>query len=61
LAGLIFDLHRSQAHEWMHRLQPILEETLGEKMVLPERKLTSLEAFLQRFPDVKRVMIDGTE
>ena len=61
LAGLLFDLHRSQAHEWMHRLQPILEQTLGEKMVLPECKLDSIEAFLQRFPDVKRVMIDGTE
>lgn len=61
LAGIIFDLHRSQAHEWMHRLQPILEETLGKKMVLPERKLDSIEAFLERFPGVKRVMIDGTE
>jgi hypothetical protein len=61
LAGLIFDLHRSQAHEWMHRLQPILEATLGQKMVLPERKLDSLESFLQRFPGVQRVMIDGTE
>jgi hypothetical protein len=61
LAGIIFDLHRSQAHEWMHRLQPILEETLGKKMVLPERKLDSIEAFLERFPEVKRVMIDGTE
>lgn len=61
LAGLIFDMHRSQAHEWMHRLQPILEQTLGEKLVLPERKLDSIEAFLQRFPEVKRVMMDGTE
>lgn len=61
LAGLIFEIHRSQAHEWMHRLQPILEETLGKKMVLPERKLDSIEAFLERFPGVKRVMIDGTE
>lgn len=61
LAGIIFDMHRSQAHEWMHRLQPILEETLGKKMVLPERKLDSIEAFLERFPEVKRVMIDGTE
>ena len=33
LAGIIFDLHRSQAHEWMHRLQPILEETLGKQLV----------------------------
>lgn len=61
LAGIIFDLHRSQAHDWMHRLQPLLEATLGEKLVLPERKLDSLEAFLERFPGVKRVMIDGTE
>ncbi len=61
LAGLIFEMHRSQAHEWMHRLQPILEETLGKKMVLPERKLDSMEAFFERFPALKRVMIDGTE
>ena len=61
LAGIIFDMHRSQAHDWMHRLQPILEETLGQKMVLPERKLDSTEAFLERFPGVERVMIDGTE
>lgn len=60
LAGLLFDIHRSQAHEWMHRLQPILEATLGQKMVLP-RKLDSLETFFQRFPEVQRVMIDGTE
>ena len=61
LAGIIFDLHRSQAHEWMHRLQSILEQTLGEKLVLPARKLDSLDAFFARFPEVKRVMIDGTE
>ncbi|MDZ4876863.1 MAG: hypothetical protein CLLPBCKN_006298 [Chroococcidiopsis cubana SAG 39.79] len=61
LAGIIFDLHRSQAHEWMHRLQPILEQTLGKQLALPERKLTSVEEFVVRFPEVERVMIDGTE
>ena len=61
IAGLLFDLHRSQAHEWMHRLQTLLETALGQKMVLPERKLDSIEAFLERFPGVKRVMIDGTQ
>lgn len=61
VAGLLFDIHRSQAHEWMHRLQKVLEAALGQKMVLPERKLDSIEAFLERFPGVKRVMIDGTE
>jgi hypothetical protein len=38
VAGLLFDMHRSQAHEWMHRLQKVLESALGQKMVLPERK-----------------------
>ena len=61
LAGFLFDLDRSQAHRWMHRLQPLLEETLGEKMALPQRKLTSLEEFVKAFPDVKRVILDRTE
>jgi hypothetical protein len=61
LAGILFDLDRSQTHEWMHRLQPVLEAALGQKKALPERKLRNIEAFLERFPGVERVMIDGTE
>lgn len=61
LAGCLFDLDRVQAHYWMHRLQPILEAALNEKMALPERKLSSIEEFMVRFPSVERVMIDGTE
>lgn len=61
LAGILFDLDRSQTHEWMHELQPVLEAALGEKRVLPERKLRSIDAFFERFPGVERVMIDGTE
>lgn len=57
----MFDLDRSQTHEWMHELQPILEAALGQEMVLPERKLRSMGAFLEQFPGVERVMIDGTE
>jgi hypothetical protein len=61
LAGLLFDIDRAQAHYWMHRLQLILEGALGEKKVLPERKINSIEEFLERFEGVERVMIDGTE
>ncbi|MCY6494616.1 transposase [Leptolyngbya sp. GGD] len=61
LAGILFDLDRSQTHEWMHELQPVLEAALGQEMVLPARKLRSIEAFLEMFPGVERVMIDGTE
>lgn len=61
VAGWLFDFDRSQAHRWMHRLQPILEVALGDKMALPERKLESIEQFLERYPEVTEVMIDGTE
>lgn len=61
LAGILFDLDRSQANRWLHRLQPILETALGQQLALPERKLESIEQFMARFPGVKRVMIDGTE
>jgi hypothetical protein len=56
VARLLFDMHRSQAYEWMHGLQQVLEAALGHKMVLPERRIDSVEASLERFPTVKRVM-----
>jgi hypothetical protein len=61
VVGVLFDLHRSRAHRWMLRLQPLLETVLAKKMVLPERKLESIEEFVARFPYAKEVMIDGTE
>lgn len=59
--GLLFELDRGRANRWVHRLQPILETVLGEKKALPERKIKTLEQFVQCFPDVKEVLIDGTE
>lgn len=61
LAGILFDLDRSQANRWMHRLQKVLEKALGRKMALPKRKLSSIEEFKESFPEVKRVILDGTE
>ena len=61
LAGILFDIDRSQAHYWVHRLQPILEVALGEKKVLPERQINSVQGFIERFPEVERVIMDGTE
>ena len=61
LASILFDIDRSQAHHWAHRLQPILEAALGEKKALPERQINSVQAFIERFPGVERVVMDGTE
>ncbi len=44
----MFNFDRSCAHDWVHRLLPILETALGEKQVLPERKLRSITEFLDR-------------
>ena len=61
LAGLLFDLDRSQANRWMHRLQPVLEAALGQQLALPKRKLSRMSEFVEAFPEVKRVILDATE
>lgn len=61
LLSVLFNFDRSCAHDWVHRLLPILESTLGEKQVLPVRKLGSMAEFIERFPEVKEVIVDGTE
>jgi Helix-turn-helix of DDE superfamily endonuclease/DDE superfamily endonuclease len=61
LASVLFEFDRSQAYRWIHRLQAILEKTLGEKKVLPLRKLSSIDEFIEHFPTVKEVIVDGTE
>ena len=59
--SVLFGFDRSCAWDWVHGLLPILEQALGFKQVLPERKLRSMEEFLERFPDVEAVILDGTE
>lgn len=61
LLSVLFNFDRSCAHEWVHRLLPILEEALGYKKALPVRKLNSMGEFLEKFPEVKKVILDGTE
>lgn len=59
--SVLFHFDRSCAHPWVHRLLPMLETALRDKQVLPVRKLSRLEAFIERFPDVEAVIVDGTE
>lgn len=61
LAGLLYDVDRSQSQRWVKALLPVLEEVLGWQLVLPQRRIGSLEEFIQRFPAVKDVFVDGTE
>ena len=61
VAGFLFDVHRAQPHRWVHTLLPVLEQTLGEAVVLPERKIDDVAVFFERFPHVKNLFIDGQE
>ena len=57
----IFNLDRGPACRRVQQLLPVLEATLGRKIVLPARKITSIEEFYQKFPEAKDVLVDGTE
>jgi hypothetical protein len=57
----IFDLDRGPACRRIQQLLPVLEATLGRKIVLPQRKITSIEEFYQKFPEARDVLVDGSE
>lgn len=59
--AFIVQFHRTRACQWTLMLLPILEKTLGRKLVLPERKISSVEEFLKKFPEAKDVFGDGNE
>ncbi|HUV03432.1 MAG TPA: transposase family protein, partial [Desulfobacteria bacterium] len=59
--GLLFDLDRSNACRNVQKLTLMAENVLEKKMVLPERKISTVEELLELFPDVKDLFIDGTE
>ena len=61
LAGFFFGVDRSRIQRWVKELLPLLEETLGRELVLPARKINSIEEFVAQFPEVKDVFIDATE
>lgn len=61
VASLFFDVDKSQTKRWVDNLRKKLEKTLENVMVLPARKINSVQEFLERFPAVKELLIDGTE
>jgi len=61
LAGFLFESDKSQACRWVKELLPILQSSLDRALVLPKRKINSVEEFTRYFPGVKDIFIDGTE
>lgn len=61
VAAFMFASSKSRTHHWAHTILPLLEKTLGRKIALPKRRISSPEEFLRAFPGVKEAMIDGVE
>jgi len=61
VAGFIFDVNRSQANRWMHKLLPLLEIALDRRFVLPKRQITTMDEFISLFPEVQDIFVDATE
>ncbi|CAN5890193.1 hypothetical protein BH24DEI2_BH24DEI2_09060 [soil metagenome] len=59
--GTQFGIARSKACENLHKLTPVLHETLAELGVLPQRKFESVEAFKTAVGEIDKLLIDATE
>ena len=59
--GFIIGTDRTRAFRWVKKLLLVLEKTLGRKLVLPKRQITSVEEWLRLHPELKDIMVDGME
>ena len=67
LQGMWFNMDESIANRWIHKLTPLLGETLHFKGILPKHKGggrprgRTLDEIIREFPDLKDFLIDATE
>lgn len=59
--AVLTDHYRSKCGDSVKLLLPVLEMTLGRKLVLPKRHGNSLEEIFRQHPEIKDIFIDGTE
>jgi hypothetical protein len=56
-----FEVDRSTVCRWVQKFLPILEQTLEQENVLPKRETGTIEEFIESFPKIDELYIDGTE
>jgi hypothetical protein len=59
--GTQFGMARSKAHENLHRLSPVLHETLVRLGVMPHREFATPEELKQALQGIDQLLIDVTE
>lgn len=61
IVGFVFNLDRSNVCRDIHLYMKALEKTLKRKLVVPERKIRSIDEFFRQFPEAKEVFADAYE
>jgi hypothetical protein len=61
LQGLQFGLSQAQANYWIHRLLPVLQESLRELGMAPERDAERVETSALTVAGTQELALDGTE
>jgi len=59
--GMQLAMARSKAHENLHKLSPILYETLVDLALMPSRELTTPEELQAALQGEERLLMDATE
>jgi hypothetical protein len=57
----VIGLDFTRCNRWVMKLKDRLSKALGRELVMPERKIRSVEEFLRKFPQIKDIFVDGTE
>ncbi len=58
--GLFFGMDKTQAHDWLHQLTPLVSKALDYELQPPARDTASIEEVLAAYPEPSFI-IDGTE
>jgi hypothetical protein len=61
VCAFLFASSKTSTCDWQKEILPLLERTLGRKLSLPKRQISSPEEFFTLFPFAKEVMLDGVE
>jgi hypothetical protein len=59
--AFVTDRDRGRCCKSVHFFSQALRKALGKKLVLPQRKISSVEEFMTLFPEAKDIFLDGTE
>lgn len=59
--GTHFGMVRSKAHENVHKLMPVLAESLSQLDVMPHREFASVEEMREALAEMETLLVDVTE